>query len=117
MSMGKTLPLLDNTVFYIFTTRSPVLMTLIEWFSKHFGKRKNGFSLSMQLWVQSNKISSFPNEYTKLKAFADNKSSVTNMMIFVFDRVENIVGKGENADYQHFLLFPQYFYKTSTSGL
>ena len=25
------------------------------------------------------------------------------------DRVENIVGKGENAGYQHFLLFPQCF--------
>ena len=25
-------------------------------------------------------------------------------MIYVFDRVENIVGKGENAVYQHFLL-------------
>ena len=25
------------------------------------------------------------------------------MMIFVFDRVENIVGKGENADDQYFL--------------
>ena len=32
-------------------------------------------------------------------------------MIFVFDRVDNIVGKGENAGYQHFLLFPQYFQK------
>ena len=30
-------------------------------------------------------------------------------MIFVFDRVENIVGKGENAGYQHFLLFPTMF--------
>ena len=28
-------------------------------------------------------------------------------------RVENIVGKGENAGYQHFLLFPQCFYKDS----
>ena len=27
------------------------------------------------------------------------------------ERVENIVGKGENAGYQHFLLFPQYFQK------
>ena len=26
------------------------------------------------------------------------------MIISVFDRVENIVGKGENAGYQHFLL-------------
>ena len=32
-------------------------------------------------------------------------------MIFVFDRVENIVGKGENDGYQHFLLFPQCFQK------
>ena len=28
---------------------------------------------------------------------------------FVFGRVESIVGKGENADYQYFLLFPQCF--------
>ena len=30
-------------------------------------------------------------------------------MIFLFDRVENIVEKGENAGYKHFLLFPQCF--------
>ena len=30
-------------------------------------------------------------------------------MIFVHDQVEKIVGKGENAGYQHFLLFPQCF--------
>ena len=35
------------------------------------------------------------------------------MMIVVFDRVENIVGKEENAGYQHFLLFPQCFQKSS----
>ena len=29
----------------------------------------------------------------KLKAFADDKSNVAKMMISVFDRVENIVGK------------------------
>ena len=28
---------------------------------------------------------------------------------FNLERVENIVGKGENAGYQHFLLFPQCF--------
>ena len=32
-------------------------------------------------------------------------------MIYVFDRIQNIVEKGENAGYQHFLLFPQYFQK------
>ena len=31
------------------------------------------------------------------------------MMISLYDRVENIVGKGENSGYQHFLLFPQCF--------
>ena len=34
---------------------------------------------------------------TRLKAFADDKLSVTKMIISVFDRVENIVGKGEIA--------------------
>ena len=31
-------------------------------------------------------------------------------------RVENIVRKGENAGYQHFLLFPQCFQKPSSPG-
>ena len=38
-------------------------------------------------------------------------------MIFVFDRVENIVGKGENAGHQHFLLFPQCFRRAFYLGL
>ena len=33
------------------------------------------------------------------------------MMIFVFDRVEDIVGKGENAGYQLFCLLPTMFTK------
>ena len=45
---------------------------------------------------------------TKLKAFADNKLNVAKMMISLFDRGENTVGKGENAGY-HFLLFLQCF--------
>ena len=36
-------------------------------------------------------------DQTKSKAFADDKSNVTKMIISVFDRVENIVGKGEIA--------------------
>ena len=34
---------------------------------------------------------------TKLKAFADDIWNVTKMIISVFDRVKNIVGKGEVA--------------------
>ena len=36
-------------------------------------------------------------DQTKLKAFADDKVNVAKMIISVFDRVENIVGKGEIA--------------------
>ena len=55
-------------------------------------------------------------DWTKLKAFADGKSNVAKLMNFLLDRVENIVGKGENAGYKHFLLFQQCFQKTSSSG-
>ena len=44
-----------------------------------------------------------------LKAFAEDKFNVVKMMISVFDTVVNIVGKGEHAGNQHFLLFPQCF--------
>ena len=34
----------------------------------------------------------------------------------VFHQVKNIVGKGQNAGYQHFLLFPQCLQKESSLG-
>ena len=47
---------------------------------------------------------SLPNDnildYAKVKAFADDKINVAQKMISVSDRVESIVGKGENAVYQ-----------------
>ena len=59
-------------------------------------------------------INSLPNvkilALTKLKVLADDKFNVAKMMISVC-RVENIVGKGENAGSQHFLLFPHCFQK------
>ena len=66
-----------------------------------------------------NQFNSLPNnkilDLSKLKAFADNNLNVYQKLKFAFERVENIVGKGENAGYQHFLLFPQYFQKASFS--
>ena len=62
--------------------------------------------------LPNNKILDVP----KLEAFADDKLHVARMKISLHDRVENIVGKGENAGYQHFLLFPQCFPKLSLSG-
>ena len=56
-------------------------------------------------------------DMTKLKAFADDKINVAEMTISLSDRVENNVGKGENAGYQHFLLFPQCFPKLSSLTL
>ena len=46
---------------------------------------------------------------TKSEALADDKLNVAKTLISDLDRKENIVGKGENAGYQHFLLFPQSF--------
>ena len=42
---------------------------------------------------------------TKFKAFADDKLNVAKIMISVFDRVENIVGKGENAGFLFHTMF------------
>ena len=44
-------------------------------------------------------------------------SNVGKMAKFVFGWVEIIVGKEENAGYQHFLLFSQCFPKASLSAL
>ena len=54
-------------------------------------------------------LNSFPND--KFKAFADDNLDMAKTEKIFFDRVENIVGKGENAGHQHFLLFPYFFFK------
>ena len=51
---------------------------------------------------------------SKSKASVDANLNVAQMIELGFDRVENIVGKGENAGYQHFLLFPHNVFKRST---
>ena len=53
------------------------------------------------------------NQSKIFKVVADEKIKVTQRLKFVLGRIENIVGKGENAGYQHFLLFPQIFQKLS----
>ena len=65
-------------------------------------------------------INSLPNDnfvdWSKLKALEDDKIKLAEKLKFVLGRVENIVGKGENAGYQHFLLFPQCFQKACILG-
>ena len=59
-------------------------------------------------------LSSIPNDrildWSILKAFADEKIYVAEIMIYLSDRVENM-GKEETAGYQHFFRFPQCFFK------
>ena len=56
-------------------------------------------------------------DLSKFKAFADNKSNAIEKLKFVLGRLENMVGKGENAGIQHFLLFPLCFQKASFLGV
>ena len=68
-------------------------------------------------FICGSKLNSLPNDKfldcSKLRVFADDKLNLAKKLKFGFGRVENIVGKGENAGYQHFLLFPQCFQNTS----
>ena len=58
-------------------------------------------------------INPFPNDkilgWSKFKTFADERVKWDEKQTLVWRGIKNIVGKGENAGYQHFLLFPQYF--------
>ena len=50
-------------------------------------------------------------DLSKFKELADYKLDASKKLKFVLGMVENILGKGENAGSQHFLLFPQCFQK------
>ena len=62
-------------------------------------------------------FNSLPNnkilDLSKLKAFADDKINLIQKLKSKPGRVENTVGKGENAGNQQFLLFPQRFQNVS----
>ena len=65
-------------------------------------------------------LNSLPNDIildqSKLKAFTDDNLNVNQKLIIALGGVGNIVEKGENAGYQHFLLFPPCFQKASSAG-
>ena len=65
-------------------------------------KRMPSYSESFN-FLAKDKIS----DQSSLKDFADDKINVTYVTNFIMGREKNIVGKGENASNQHFLLFPQ----------
>ena len=90
----------DNKVKSIVSFSNNVFYSVFSFSNQFFNSRHSPLQ----------KLNSLPNntipEMNKLKAFADDKINVAQMMISVSDRVESILGKGENADYQHFFLFP-----------
>ena len=55
-------------------------------------------------------------DQSKFKELAVDKINATKKLKFVLGMVENILGKGENAGYQHFLLFPKCFQNPPSSG-
>ena len=75
----------------------------------HFHQIQNCRLQTLSVWDRVNPV---PNDksldVTKLKAFAYNKIKVAKMIIWisVFDRVENTVGKGENAGYGFSKIWP-----------
>ena len=56
-------------------------------------------------------------DWSKLKAFADDKISVNYKLKFGLGRVENIVEKEENAGYQHFPYPHNIFKRLLSQGL
>ena len=69
----------------------------------YFGKRRSN---------RLNKILTL----SKLKAFADENTNVIHKLNFLSAKVENIVGKGENAGYQHFSFSNNVFKRLLSQG-
>ena len=54
---------------------------------------------------------------SELKTFAEDNINVTQKLEFALGRVENFVGKGENASHHYFLLFPKCFEESFEVGI
>ena len=59
-------------------------------------------------------ITSLP--INNLKAFTDDNFKEPKIVQFFFDRVENIVGKGENVDFLHILISKNVFKRLLSKG-
>ena len=100
------------SLFGIMFSRARALFKVTK-FNAYFSKKERLLSAESSLYRRHN-INSVPNnKMLNFKAFADDKMIVTQKLKFVLGRLENMVGKGENAGYRHFLLFLQCFLKLS----
>ena len=88
------------------TLKAPHERVVLRW-------AKNKEIMYMVLYVHIQKKASLPSarrqtiDYSKLILHAE--SNVTPMWELLLDRLENIVGKGENAGWQHFLFSDNVF--------
>ena len=89
----------NSTFFHNIFYAACILKSLLATFqlssapSLNLGRSYNGILANRLTHSHITKLWTRP----KLKAFADDKLNVTKMIISVFDRVENFVGKGEIA--------------------
>ena len=83
--------------------RDKVLVTSFFHIPHHFLLLKGKYHLYMFKSLQNNKNV----DLSKLKALAEDIFHVTQKVNLDIYRVENIPGKGQNATYQHLLLFLQ----------
>ena len=88
-----------NKPWFLRVCCTSLLKTLWEIFSPCFNSTKNKIL-----------------DWSKLKEFADNKMKCESGTKNCVEKGRNILGKGENAGHQHFLLFPQCFKKSTFSG-
>ena len=55
-------------------------------------------------------------DWYTLNTFVEDKMNVTGKLKFASERIGNILGKGENYGYQHFLLFPKCLQRPPSLG-
>ena len=99
----------SHGVFYLFAEVSVIFIKFKVFVCSLF---QFGRVLNLSFWKGLN---SLPNNkilhWSKLKIFIDDFIDVNKKFKFGLGRVKNIVGKGENAGYQHFLLFSTMLFK------
>ena len=67
---------------------------------------RHNMTLAVKVALNPNTINDKILDWSKFKAFADDKLNLDEKLKRVLGWVEDIVGNGENAGYQHVLLFP-----------
>ena len=69
------------------------------------------FDTSCVSFISERELNTLPDDkiydLSKLEAFADDNSNMAQMLGFVKEMVENVVGNGKHAGHQHFFLYPK----------